>query len=416
MFLLLYHATWLFWFLQTAYYCFFFRRLARYLNQNRPKYGINKPIVQDQPIEFQPNLAPKDAIELSKNKNFDKEKPVSVIICAKNEADNLLQNLPIVLSQNYQTFEVIVVNDASTDNTAQVLILFKKLYANLRIITLENDDNRNLKGKKYALSIGIKASSYDFLVLTDADCQPASSQWLQYMTLNNQIEANKYQKNKQNPSKEKIILGYSPYFYHNTWLNACIQYETLLTAMQYLSYTIVGIPYMGVGRNLAYSKEIYQKNNGFLPHANLISGDDDLFISRAANRNNTFITLHPHSFCYSKPPETWQQWINQKQRHLSTPTHYKPLNQLLLGIWAIIHAIPNLLFIILLCYKPQYWTHYLLFYSLKVATQLPILYPITRQLQCPLPIYQLLFIDLFWFIYYLFFSLILSRKRATIWK
>jgi biofilm PGA synthesis N-glycosyltransferase PgaC len=400
--------------LQTAYCYYFFGYLAKYL---LIEYLAQTPANNYWQQQLRRIFLENNGALPTNNNNpalLQQIKPVyvSVIICAKNEAHNLLRNLPIILTQNYPNYEVIVINDASTDKTVQILQEFQITYPNLRVISLTNDHKRTLKGKKHALSNGIAAAKHDFLVLTDADCQPTTDQWLQYMTLNHA----QAQKNNPTLPNEKIILGYSPYEYQNTCLNACVQYETLLTAMQYLSYALRGIPYMGVGRNLAYSKKFYDQQHSFTDHAHIASGDDDLFINKIANKHNTFVILHPHSFCVSQPPTTWRQWINQKKRHLSTATHYKPKHQILLGTWTVLHFLPNLLIFALGLYQPNYWNYLIGLYALKLIVQLPITYRIARQLKCPLSIGQLITLDLFWVAYYLFFSLTVFRKKTTLWK
>jgi biofilm PGA synthesis N-glycosyltransferase PgaC len=381
--------------LQTAYCYYFFGYLAKHLSiENLAQTQANNHWQQQLRRIFSENNGALPATTTATPAPTQQTTPVyvSVIICAKNEAHNLLRNLPIILTQNYPNYEVIVINDASTDKTVQILQEFQITYPNLRVISLTNDHKRTLKGKKHALSSGIAAAKHDFLVLTDADCQPTTDQWLQYMTLNHA----QAQKNSPTLPNEKIILGYSPY--------------------EYLSYALRGIPYMGVGRNLAYSKKFYDQQHSFTDHAHIASGDDDLFINKIANKHNTFVILHPHSFCVSQPPTTWRQWINQKKRHLSTATHYKPKHQILLGTWTVLHFLPNLLIFALGLYHPHYWNYLIGLYALKLIVQLPITYRIARQLKCPLSIGQLITLDLFWVAYYLFFSLTVFRKKTTLWK
>ena len=200
-------------------------------------------------------------------------RPVSIIICAKDEAENLKINLPSILSQNYSNYEVIVVNDRSTDNSLNILQVFQKDYSHLRIVNLTEDNERLVKGKKFALTEGIAASAHEILLLTDADCQPVSEYWVDYMQqhLNN---------------KKHIGLGYGPLVWkegkNNFWqklLNQLARFETTQTAIQYFSAALIGIPYMGVGRNIIYYKSLFQKNDGFKNHSHIASGDDDLFIN-----------------------------------------------------------------------------------------------------------------------------------------
>lgn len=235
--------------------------------------------------------------------------PVSVIICAKNEEENLRNFLPKILEQDYPVFEVIVVNDCSHDNTENLLDDLKSRYRHLKS-TLIKEDPKFDHGKKLALTIGIKAASYDYLLLTDADCEPVSKKWLALM--------------QRNFSREKsIVLGYGGYFRENGFLNNLIRYETMFIGMQYLGFAKFGFPYMGVGRNLAYKKDVFFKNKGFANHLHLLSGDDDLFIQQVAAKNNTTVEYSVEAHTRSIPKKTLHSWFRQKQRHLTTGIHYK---------------------------------------------------------------------------------------------
>ena len=235
---------------------------------------------------------------------------VSVIICAKNEAENLRNYLPKILKQNYKKYEVIVVDDASTDDTPKVLKQLEETYKKLKTVTIKPEEKLSL-GKKNALSIGIKASQYDILLLTDADCYPTSQNWLRHMQslAHGEIE---------------IVFGYGPYEKNNNFLNKIIQFETTHTAIQYLSLALWGLPYMGVGRNLLYNKNLYFENQGFAKHKHIASGDDDLFINEVATTKNTAICISKEAFMYSKPKTNYKNYNVQKNRHFSTAKHYKP--------------------------------------------------------------------------------------------
>jgi len=246
--------------------------------------------------------------------------PVSIIISAKNEADNLKKNLPSILNQDYSDFEVVLVNDSSSDKTLKVMKRFESEYPNIKVVDVK--PNETFWGnKKYALSLGIKVSKYDFLVFTDADCIPSSKQWLSHIS--------------SNFSNEKtIVLGYSAYAKRKfSFLNKLIRFETVMTALQYFSYTNLRMPYMGVGRNLAYKKELFFNNSGFNNHMKLKSGDDDLFINEVANYGNTSLCFNPDSFTISEPKTTYRAWILQKRRHISTANFYKLKHKFFLGLF-----------------------------------------------------------------------------------
>lgn len=245
---------------------------------------------------------------------------ISVIICARNEAENLRKNLPTILNQEYTDFEVIVVNDASTDETPDVLNYFLLKYQHLRIITIAN---KKIMGKKGALAAGIAAAKYEWLLLTDADCYPLSKNWILGMI--------------KGVDAKEIGLGYAPYQKRDGFLNTFIRYETVWTAIQYMGFALAGEPYMGVGRNMIYMKKLYEKVGGFQKHAHIASGDDDLFINSVISRKNFSIILNPKTFMLSEPQTRWNAYFTQKKRHFSTATSYTLKHKMMLGILSASH-------------------------------------------------------------------------------
>ncbi|NRB82526.1 MAG: glycosyltransferase [Winogradskyella sp.] len=246
--------------------------------------------------------------------------PVSVIICAKNEAENLEKNLPYVLNQEYSNYEVVLINDGSSDQTLKIMKQFEAKYDVIKIVDVRTNE-AFWGNKKYALTLGIKASKNDFLVFTDADCRPNSSLWLQHMS-------------SKFSNEKAVVLGYGAYEKkRSSILNLLIRFETILTALQYFSYAKLGIPYMGVGRNMAYTKELFFNNNGFNGHMSVKSGDDDLFINEVADKNNVALCFVKDSFTISTPEESLKDWIRQKRRHVSTSRLYKLQHKLLLSLF-----------------------------------------------------------------------------------
>lgn len=267
--------------------------------------------------------------------------PVSVIICAWNEEENLKQNLQAILEQDHPDFEVIVVNDHSLDETDLLLQAWQKKYSHLRVIELTRD-NVNMRGKKFAISMGIKGAKHEKLVFTDADCNPSSKNWLRNMS------------SGLNGEKE-VVLGYGGFAKKPGLMNKFYRYEAVHIAMQYLSYALAGMPYMGVGRNLAYKKDLFFKTKGFIKHRHVASGDDDLLVNEVATGRNTTIEVREDSHTVSQPREAWSDWWLQKRRHLSTGNYYRLSSKLFLGIFTLTHLLVYLLFFALLSMKTMYW-------------------------------------------------------------
>lgn len=288
----------------------------------------------------------------TKTTNPSTDIPISVVICAKNEADNLTEFLPSILDQEYSNFEIVLINDASSDTTLEVMEQFRSNNSNVKIVDIENIE-AFWGNKKYALTLGIKAATNEHLVFTDADCKPKSNRWIQEMA-------------SQFSTDKTIVLGYGKYESQKTFVNLLVRFETLLTALQYFTYAKLGSPYMGVGRNLAYTKSDFFKTNGFISHINVTSGDDDLFIQEAATKSNTTFTINPDSFTISNPPLTFKEWFRQKRRHVSTASYYKFKHKFFLGIFFIskftFYALSMLLYFL---------------FSWKMITPVVVLYFIT---------------------------------------
>jgi len=288
-----------------------------------------------------------------------KHSPVSVIICAKNEAENLQKFLPSIISQDYPNFEIILINDASRDNTLDVMEQFSKQHPNIKVVNVENVETF-WGNKKYALTLGIKTSKNDLLVFTDADCKPVSKNWIKHISAHF-------------TDKQTIVLGYGAYSkIKNSFLNKLIRFETLIAAIQYFSFAKIGIPYMGVGRNLAYTREDFFNANGYTNHIKIPSGDDDLFINQIATKKNTAICFSKESFTESIPKTKYRDWYKQKRRHISTAKYYKLKHKILLSIIYITNFLFWLLAITLFVNS-----HYLLIviglFLLRLITQYVII-------------------------------------------
>jgi len=272
--------------------------------------------------------------------------PVSVIICARNEAANLEKNLPAVLSQMYQSgndmqlYEVIVVNDRSTDHTPLVLKRLQLKFHNLKVVDITKVPENKPAGKKYAQYCGVQAAAYDWLLLTDADCFPTSNQWISNMV-------------QPLSTGKEIVAGYSGYYHLGGLLNSCIRWETLHTFLLYSSYIQSKFPYMAVGRNMACTKKLFMEAAETEKWNLLPYGDDDMLVAAAATEANTALVAVPQSFTISMPKTTWKTWMAQKQRHLSTGKYYKPALKMLIGEYALTHTLIWLSFFMLLIFRAQ---------------------------------------------------------------
>jgi len=355
-------------FIQLLYYWFFFRRVAFFVQ---------------------------------KEKTTSQQHPVSVIVCARDEAGNLAHNLPGVLVQTYPTtHEVIVVNDNSEDETKYLLEELRKTFKHLQMVNL-NYEAKLIPGKKYPLSIGIKEARHEVVLLTDADCMPATEFWLQKMQ-------------DGYSAGIEIVLGYGSYNKRPGLLNKLIRFETFHTALQYLSYALAGTPYMGVGRNLSYTKKLFFQNKGFSSLNHVTGGDDDLFINMVATKQNTNVVIDPDAVTLSEPKKTWSDWIRQKTRHYTTGKYYKPKHRFLLGLYAITHFLFYPLFAVSLLFSD--WRYALAVFLVRFITQGWIFYKSMEKLnEKDLWPWWWLF-DIWMFAYYLIFAPAVWKKPRKTWK
>lgn len=252
------------------------------------------------------------------NVHFTQElPPVSVIICARDESENLHRNLHSVLEQDYPQFEVIVINDGDRGESEDFLTLQEEKYPHL-YHSFVPDSSRYISRKKLAVTLGIKASKYDWLVFTEANCQPQSDQWLKLIARNF-------------TSRTQVVLGYSGYERGKGWLHKRVSFDNLFTSMRYLGFALAGSPYMGIGRNLAYRKELFYEQKGFSAHLNLQRGDDDLFINHVVTSENTRVETDANAIVRSQPVFRAKDWREEKIGYASTARFYRGPQRWLAG-------------------------------------------------------------------------------------
>lgn len=307
---------------------------------------------------------------------------VSVVICVKNESKNIKDKLPIILEQEYPNFEVVVVNDASQDDTGFVLDVLQKIYPILQILNLPNNVNY-FYGRKFPISLGIKSSKNDIIIFTDADTIPTSYRWIEEI-----VKA-------FTPGKE-IVLGYNAIESKKGILNSLIQYDNQSIAMNYLGHAILGNPYMGKGKNLAFKKELFFKNNGFISHYNIPTGEDDLFINMVSNSKNTNYVLSQDSINLSKAKTNLYDFTKLKEKLFLSQKHFKLSDRFMISL------IPFTTFLIyilvgLAIYIGIPWQYVITALIIRYTTQIIVYYKSskllgTKKIAIFAPIYEIFFI------------------------
>lgn len=333
--------------------------------------------------------------------------PASIIICAKNEAQNLIANLPLILEQNYFTntgqplFEVLVINDASTDDTAQVTLGLQQRYAHLRLINIPAGTPHTLKGKKFALKTGVAAAAHEWLLLTDADCLPSGKNWLREM-------AAPLAEGKQ------IVAGYGGYFKAPGLLNAFNRWETIHTFLQLFSYAKAGLPYMAVGRNMACTKTVMQLAEQSAVWNLSPSGDDDLLVKVCGTPANYAVVANAGAFTHTSAQTSLKGWMKQKQRHLSDGKSYKPGIQYLLGSYGYTLAAVWLYSAVLLF--TGYWQWTLALMAARCIIYWWLWSVTARKLKVNDIFYLMPLFDIGWMVFNFAFFPYIALKNKQHWK
>lgn len=259
----------------------------------------------------------------------DELPPLSVVIVIKDAGDMLKENLTSILEQDYPTFEVIVVNEQPNGTDEDTLKLLASHYKNL-YHTFIPTTARYVSRKKLGVSMGIKASRYPWIVVTEPYCKPASTKWLRSMAAHFTPQTD-------------IVLGYSNYQHAEGLFAHRIQADGIFCAMRYLGRALKGHPYMGIGQNLAYRKECYEHHRSFAEQINLLRGEDDLFVNDTGTNGNTRVCLSPDGFMQLPVPPYKRIWFGEKLNLLVTGHYYKGCARLLNAIesWtcALFHLI-----------------------------------------------------------------------------
>jgi len=327
--------------------------------------------------------------------------PVSVIICVRDEDENIARYLPGVLVQKYpSTHEVIVVNDNSVDDSKYILEELQKTFKSLQIINLKQEA-KLISGKKYPLSIGIKEAKHEIVLLTDADCVPASEFWIQKMQ-------------DAYVNGTEVVIGYGAYNKRPGLLNKVIRFETFHSALQYLSFALAGTPYMGVGRNLSYKKDVFLRNKGFSSINHIPGGDDDLFINKVATKKNTKVVIDKEAITLSQPKKTFGDWLRQKTRHYSTARYYRTGNKFLLALYSLSQFLFYPFLIVTAIFYN--WQLALGVFTVRLLLQAWIFFKAMKKLNesdlWPL----FVFFDIWMFFYYIIFAPTLWKKPRVNWN
>lgn len=335
-----------------------------------------------------------------RGKKFISETPVSVIVFAKNQGKNLETFLPKILEQQYKTFEVVIVNNASTDETTDIIETFLEKHNNIKIVNVENTE-AFWASKKYALTLGIKASSFDHLLFTDTNCNPTSNFWIAEMSANF-------------TNKKTIVLGYKKFKSEKTLLNIFIRFDNLLTAIKCFGFASKGASFMAFDSNFAYEKAEFFNVKGFINHIKIATGEADLFIKDAATKENTTFCISENSFIETAAPKSFSNWFSDKKKSTKIYRNYKFKHRFLLNLFTF----TKLLFYILAI-------GLLFFYNYQIILLVALVYFITnfivvgfcaKRLQEPKVIFFLPFLEISLLLFQISIFITNLTSKPNHWK
>lgn len=327
--------------------------------------------------------------------------PVSIIVCAHDEEENLRELIPLLLAQNYFEFEVIIVEDRCNDGTYDFLLQATKEHDRLKMVRVTQKPE-HINGKKFALTLGIKAARYPWVLLTDADCRPSNQQWIASMT-------------SCIADQTKIVLGFSPYTKAKGLLNSFIRFESFLTGIQFIGMALLGKPYMGIGRNLAYRKELFLNHKGFNAHLGVTGGDDDLFVNQHATQQNTSVALGADALVFSKPKTSWPEFFHQKFRHLSVGKYYKFSDKILLGLFSLTWLLTWFLVLPSLFFLPWMKILFVLF-IVRWVLLISVMHFAPKQMGTSFEAWKAPFLDFMFAFYYLVIGAKALVVKKVKWK
>ena len=258
-----------------------------------------------------------------KSSNSNNEQKISIVVAAKNEAENISNLISSLQKQRYSldNYEIIIVDDNSADSTFKIAKNFSSDYNNIKVLKAEN---KIYEGKRGALQIGIDNSEFDYILITDADCEPNKNFIKSY--------SNRFTENYD------FVFGVSPIVQENSFNNKIACFDNLWVHILTFSFANIGLPYSAAARSFGFIKSSFNKLSGYKNTTDTISGDDDLLLREAVKNNFRIGTIsNDDAFVFTRAKKSFPEFINQKSRHTSTSSYYSAFTKLILGFWHLLN-------------------------------------------------------------------------------
>lgn len=232
--------------------------------------------------------------------------PVSVIVVVDDSLYYVDEILPRLLSQDYGAYEVVVVDNGSSVEVVEAIQMLAARYSHLKSTRI-NPDPKFTHRRKLALTVGIKAAQYPNLIFTETGSYPTSNQWLSFMA--------------KGFTTGEVVIGYTGIERGKGLTNRLIRCSRLMVSIRYLSSAIRGRAYKAVNTNMGFTSHLYFGNKGY-NYLRLNTGDDDLFIQKIADKNNTSVILHPKATMRETHYGGLSRWFNERRFYSYTFKYY----------------------------------------------------------------------------------------------
>lgn len=256
-----------------------------------------------------------------KTNKINTKPPISLLIFVKNSAAYLEKNLTYFLNQDYPEFEILLIDNCSSDDTDEVLEKIKTKHKKVRIINVENNESF-WANKKYTYTLAIKAAKYNHLLFSEIIAKPISKNWI--LEMSNQIS-----------DKKSLVLGYTKHNTSKGFMNLLIRFNDVLDALKAFTFTKFNTPFRASAYNFSFTKDNFFRVNGFIKHIKINYGKDDLFLRDAYFKKNTSFSIDEDSFVEITKEKTFKDWFSAQKRNSFLQNHYKLNHQILLFLYTI---------------------------------------------------------------------------------
>lgn len=225
---------------------------------------------------------------------------ISVITVGRNAIDDLRSLIPSVIAQKYPRFELIVVDDRSFDNTAVFLKSIQRNYPSvLKVVTIPEDTTYPWPGKKFAITMGVKAAQYERIVLLDTSALPLSENWLSDVA------------SAFGRKGADMVLGYNFYKKGQRAVSSFFAASSFLFSSDAMAWARIGLPFKGEGSNFGFTRTMFFSGSGYMNNMRIPAGEADFLLGDYSGGTNVSVMVSRHSFVQCGSVDTMRQWLDK---------------------------------------------------------------------------------------------------------